>query len=185
MSTSSVTSTSLPKRKVHIKRKNCCNRKQCIHKNKCEDKPTKFASPGFRCLYVFISWILLIKASGDAQGYFVAQTMMCIPLFKEYLEYSPSTKARKYIKICAMLIVGICLLPAFSFLFGLLHVNIVDEISYLTITRNSLFKADFNFPLLYTWVFCSLLVLTTFADFVSVNTKEDIEVVNNFEGGLL
>ncbi len=146
-----------------------------VHKsnNKHGDIPNKFANLGFRFVFSLVGWIILITTANDSNGYFVAQTMFCIPLFKEFVEFLPPTKIRNSIRGVALLVSLFCLTLSLLGVFGILTIHLIDDLAYISIVSNRLFEADLKIRLFRLWVTVGLLPSLTLIDWICSMTKEE------------
>ncbi len=151
----------------------CPEVKRCVHLDKHEDKPTKFANLGYRAIFAFVSWILLLSAANDGNGYFIAQAMLCVPIFKDFIEYAPFDRGRRVLRLIAMWLCVLCLAFSIAGIMGVIVVTFKEDLAYFTIKKNSIFHASWSVRLFYSWIAVGMLFGSTLIDWFCGKTTEE------------
>jgi len=122
-----------------------------IKRDKIVD-PTNASSfdSGFRCAFVFISWVMLLAAQ-DGSGFFVTLTVICIPLLHHYHSFNPTNEKRKITKNIAFGIVVTITIIGVLGVFGIFEVSMRNYVAYIGLRDNIFFYLGTFFGLRHVW----------------------------------
>ena len=132
---------------------------------KSNDVANKYVDLKFQFIFTFIGWSLLFISAHDGNGYFVSKLMLCIPLFKWFVEYTPQDIVRKSVRKLSILFVILNILIGVLGVTNVLIVSYIDEIAYINMGSNNLVRAQVNIPLFYSWIFCGSMPFFTLMDY--------------------
>lgn len=132
------------------------------------DKPTKVAQLGWRCVYILLAWVILGYSPSPGKGYLTALCLFAFPLLLDYLKFEPDTPVRKWVRSIGIFVSGFWVFLGALGAFDVLTVTIVkDETLMVVVTEKFLVGKGAGLPLLYTWYAVCVSVLLTLVDWVA------------------
>jgi len=148
---------------------NDCNKSDelCPRLKDSRDISTSFANLGWRAIFTLISWVLLL-ASSDGSGFFVALAVMCMVLLKDYSSFLPKQWWRRNIRHCMFIFVFLVAILTGLTIIGVLEVTIKHESAYLVIIDSMLLNnIDLRVSLLTVWLTAGLFPFFTIFDWLT------------------
>lgn len=136
--------------------------------NNCPaDKPTMVAGLGWRFFYTMLAYAVLGQGILPGTGFFVSLTLFTIPLFMDYIKFTPDTKFRGALKFFGMVYSGYCGLIGIFGLMGILIIGLNHNELYLGISPNYIVAKGSFCPLTYIWYSIGGVVGLTAIDWVA------------------
>lgn len=134
---------------------------------KPNDRPTKVAQLGWRCVYVIVAWVILGYSPSPGKGYFTALCLFAFPLLLDYLKFTPDTRFRKWVRSIGIFLSGFWIFLGVLGAFDVLNVTVVNKELIVEVTDKFLVAQGTSVPLSVIWGIISFSVVLTIVDWVA------------------
>ncbi|WP_066501959.1 hypothetical protein [Abyssisolibacter fermentans] len=145
-----------------------------------EDKPTKFASLGWRCVYTTICWLILGNNISSDRSFIVSLFIFSMPLFMDYLKFIPIKKRgwRIVVRRLGILLSGIWLSLGVLGLLDIINMCKIESDVYFEISKNFIVLNNFRISAKIIWCLIGLSVFLTLIDYIAYENPIEKRVNN-------
>ncbi|WDV44655.1 hypothetical protein PV797_14160 [Clostridiaceae bacterium M8S5] len=144
------------------------NRETKIEKMIVDDKPTKFASLGWRCIYTTICWLILGNTISADRSFLVSLFIFSMPLFMDYLKFIPVRKGwRMAIRKLGIILSGTWLSIGLLGLFDIIRMCGIDDEVFFQVSNNFIVLKGYLVAAKHIWCLIGVSVFFTLIDYVA------------------
>lgn len=142
------------------------------------DGPTKVSHLGWRVVYTLIAWIALAWDVQEGTSFFTSVFLFSLPLFMEYLRFSPDKKWRIHMKKIQYRICGFFVLVGLFGMKGMFYIEETDKYKSIVLSPKFPFGNSFiGFD--NGWLIIGILVFLTIVDWIAYETILEKKVITD------